>query len=47
MAIKSVNAKIQGYSVLNLGHAQIDSLYLNIADSSAVILSGGALRKMK
>ena len=47
MAIKSVKANIQGYSVLNLGHAQIDSLDLNIADSSAVILSGGAFRKIK
>ncbi len=46
MSIKSVNADIQGYSLLDLGHAQIDSLQLKIADSSAIILSGGALRKI-
>jgi len=46
MSIKSVNANIQGYSLLDLGHAQIDSLQLKIADSSAIILSGGALRKI-
>jgi len=46
MSIKSVKADIQGYSLLDLGHAQIDSLQLKIADSSAIILSGGALRKI-
>ncbi len=47
MSIKSVKADIQGYSLLDLGHAQIDSLQLKIADSSAIIISGGALRKFK
>jgi hypothetical protein len=32
--------------VLNLGHAQVQALQLHIADSSAIILSGGALKKM-
>jgi hypothetical protein len=44
MSIKSVNAALQGYSILDLGHAQIDSLKLHIADSSTIILSRGALK---
>ena len=47
MAISRVKADLQGYSLLDLGHAQIDSLQLSIADSSAIIISGGALRKFK
>jgi Putative auto-transporter adhesin, head GIN domain len=43
--VKKVNAAITGVSILDLGHAQIDSLQLNIADSSGIILSGGALKK--
>jgi hypothetical protein len=46
MIIHSVNAKVKGHSLLDLGHAQIDSMHLQIADSSAVILSGGTLKKM-
>lgn len=46
MNINSVNANLQGYSILDVGHAQIQSLQLNIADSSAIVLSGGALRKI-
>lgn len=44
MNINSVKADIEGYSILDLGHAQIQSLGLKIADSSAIILSGGALK---
>ncbi|KAA9038357.1 hypothetical protein FW778_12350 [Ginsengibacter hankyongi] len=47
MYINSVNANLQGYSILDVGHAQIQSLQLNIADSSAIIMSGGALKKFK
>ena len=47
MTIQSVAANLQGYTLLDLGHAQVNSLQLNIADSSAIILSGGALRKLK
>jgi hypothetical protein len=43
--IKNVDANVQGVSVLDIGHAQIDSLQLIIADSSAVLLSGGTLKK--
>lgn len=46
MAIKSVKANLQGYSLLDLGHAQIQNMKLQIADSSAIILSGGALSKI-
>lgn len=47
MSINCVTATIQGHSILDLGHAQIDSLRLSIADSSAVILSGGSLKKIR
>ena len=43
--IKHVDANIKGVSVLDLGHSQIDSLYLTIVDSSAILLSGGTLKK--
>jgi len=46
MDIRSVNADLQGQTLLDLGHAQIASLQLHISDSSAIILSGGALRKL-
>ena len=46
MTIYSLSAKIEGHSLLDVGSAQIQSLQLNIADSSAIILSGGALKKM-
>lgn len=47
MNINSVTANVQGYSILDLGHAQIQSLQLTIADSSAIILSGGTLKKIR
>jgi hypothetical protein len=47
MSIHSVSANLKGYTLLDLGHAQIDSLQLSIADSSAIIISGGALKKFK
>lgn len=47
MTINDVSAKLEGYSLLDLGHAQIGTLQLTIADSSAIILSGGALKKLK
>ena len=46
MTIESLNANMQGYTLLDVGHAQIQSLKLNITDSSAIILSGGGLRKL-
>ncbi len=44
MTIQSVTANLKDMSLLDVGHAQIKSLKLNVADSSAVILSGEALK---
>ncbi|HMG68538.1 MAG TPA: hypothetical protein VK588_12660 [Chitinophagaceae bacterium] len=44
--IKSVRADINNFSLLDIGHAQINSLQLNVSDSAAIILSGGALSKI-
>lgn len=46
MSINFVNADLKDYTILDIGHAQIQNLRLHIADSSAVVLSGGALRKV-
>src|SRR6476620_7928404 len=46
MSIRSVNADLKDYTILDIGHAQIQNLQLRIADSSAIILSGGALKKI-
>lgn len=46
MTIRSVQADLRGNTLLDIGHAQINSLDLQIADSSAIILSGGGLRAM-
>ena len=43
--VKSVTADMKGYSILDIGHAQVDSLKLNVDDSSAVLLSGGTMKK--
>ncbi len=43
--INDLSANLQGYSILDVGHAQVDSLRLAIEDSSAIILSGGTLKK--
>lgn len=45
--MKYVNANVQGVSILDLGHAQIQALHLKIADTSAIILTGGGLKKLK
>jgi hypothetical protein len=47
MYISSVTAKVDGNSLLDIGHAQINSLQLRVSDSSGVILSGGALKKFR
>lgn len=43
--VNVVKADLQGYSLLDIGHAQVDSLHLSVADSSGVLLSGGSLKK--
>ncbi|MEP6926783.1 MAG: hypothetical protein ABI834_04060 [Ginsengibacter sp.] len=47
MTLRSLIANVQGNSLLDIGHAQIGLLQLHIADSSGIILSGGALKKVK
>jgi hypothetical protein len=47
MNVQFVEATIQGNSLLDIGHAQIKSLKLNITDSAAVILSGGTLKTIR
>ncbi|MGI8636648.1 MAG: hypothetical protein ACR2KZ_14725 [Segetibacter sp.] len=46
MNVQFVNADVKDFSLLDIGHAQIKSLHLNITDSAAVILSGGTLKGM-
>ena len=46
MNINSVKADLTGHTILDIGHAQIQTLQLHISDSSAIILSGGALKKI-
>jgi hypothetical protein len=46
ISINSVKADIGGHSLLDIGHAQIQNMQLSIGDSSAIILSGGALKKL-
>jgi hypothetical protein len=46
ISIRSVKADIDGHCLLDIGHAQIQNLQLHIGDSSAIILSGGALKKL-
>ena len=46
ISIRSVNADIDGHCLLDIGHAQIQNMQLRVGDSSAVILSGGALKKL-
>jgi hypothetical protein len=45
MHFKHVTANIKGYSLLDIGRSYIDDLKLNIADSSAIILSGKSLKE--
>ncbi|MDQ6812756.1 MAG: hypothetical protein M3040_03295 [Bacteroidota bacterium] len=45
--IQYVNANLKDISLLDIGHAQIKSLKLNITDSAAVILSGGTLKSIR
>ncbi len=47
MSVNSLIATVTGNSLLDIGHAQIQSLQVHIADSSGIILSGGALKKIR
>jgi hypothetical protein len=47
MWIQSLTASVQGVSLLDVGHAQIGLIQLQIADNSGILLSGGALKKVQ
>jgi hypothetical protein len=47
MTVGAIEADVKGVSLLDVGHFQINSLKLNISDTSGIILSGGSLRKFK
>ncbi len=47
MSIKSLHAILNGHSILDVGHAQIKNIDLNVSDSSAIVLSGNALQILK
>jgi hypothetical protein len=47
MSFNAVTAKISGHSILDIGHAQVKNFSLNVSDSSAIVLSGTALRLTK
>ena len=42
--VKNVAVKMQGVSLLDIGHMNVDNLQLDVAESSAVILSGHNLK---
>jgi hypothetical protein len=44
MKFKKVTANMTGYTLLDIGRSYVDNIKLNIADSSAVILSGKSLK---
>jgi hypothetical protein len=46
MMINSIKADIGGYSLLDVGHAQTQSLQIHVSDSAGIILSGGAIKKL-
>jgi hypothetical protein len=44
---KNVSATLKDYTLLDIGHGYADKTDLNIADSSAIILSGKSLKAMR
>ncbi|MEH6307252.1 hypothetical protein RYH73_16510 [Olivibacter sp. CPCC 100613] len=44
MSVQKVTADLQGRTLLDIGRAYVNELNLNVADSSAIILSGYALK---
>ncbi len=47
MRTKILDAYVQGYSLLDVGHFQLQTIHQSIGDSSGIILSGSSLRKLK
>ena len=46
MSIHFVQATIKDHSILDVGHAQVKNLRVKVSDSSAIVLSGDALKKV-
>jgi len=46
MNFKNVTANLTGYTLLDIGRSYVDHIKLNMADSSAVILSGRSLKNV-
>jgi hypothetical protein len=47
LIVKSLQADVQGHSLLDAGHFQIQSLQQTIGDTAGIILSGYTLKKLK
>lgn len=47
MLINSVRATLKDHSILDIGHAQVKNLNIDVSDSSAIVLSGTALKLAK
>ncbi|SFE61946.1 hypothetical protein SAMN05518672_108123 [Chitinophaga sp. CF118] len=43
--IKNLIAEVSGNSFVDVGHAQIDSIDFKVSDTSAIVLSGGTIKK--
>lgn len=43
--IKNLHAEVSGNSFVDVGHAQIDSIDFKVSDTSAIVLSGGTIKK--
>jgi hypothetical protein len=47
MHFNNVTANLRDYTILDIGHGSANNLNLNLADSSAIILSGKSLKALK
>jgi hypothetical protein len=43
--ISRLQASASGHSFIDIGHAQVDSIDFHLSDTSAILLSGGTIRK--
>lgn len=43
--INYLHANLHDHSMLDVGHAQVDSLRLSLEDSAAILISGGTIKK--
>jgi hypothetical protein len=47
MYTKALYAQVHGYSILDVGHFQMQSLHSDVDDTAAIILSGSSLKQIK